>query len=145
MEFKFQVQLKILKPVEEVFEAVINPKKLSGYFTKTATRMEEGGTAIWSFQEVSGEYPVAIRKIIPNRLIVLEWETTEGGYNTTVEMEFQPLEARSTMVKIKESGWKQTEKGLTSSYGNCMGWTHMLCCLKAFVEHGINLREGGAF
>jgi hypothetical protein len=22
------------------------------------------------------------------------------------------------------------------------GWTQMLCCMKAFVEYGINLREG---
>ena len=33
MELKFQVQTKIQKPVEEVFDAVHNPDKLSGYFT----------------------------------------------------------------------------------------------------------------
>ena len=37
MEPKFEVQLKIRKPVDEVFEGVVNPKKLSGYFTKTAS------------------------------------------------------------------------------------------------------------
>jgi len=33
MELKFQVQTKIQKPVAEVFDAVQNPEKLSGYFT----------------------------------------------------------------------------------------------------------------
>ena len=29
-----------------------------------------------------------------------------------------------------------------ASYGNCQGWMQMLCALKAYLEHGINLREG---
>ena len=33
MELRFTVQIKIQKPVNEVFDAVYNPKKLSGYFT----------------------------------------------------------------------------------------------------------------
>ncbi len=33
MELKFSVQAKIKNPVEEVFDAVYNPKKLSKYFT----------------------------------------------------------------------------------------------------------------
>jgi hypothetical protein len=57
-------------------------------------------------------------------------------------MKFESLEDKSTMVSITESGWKQDEKGLESSYGNCSGWAHMSCCLKAFVEYGINLRKG---
>ena len=69
----------------------------------------------------------------------------EGGYNTRVEMVFKPLDTRSTMVQISESGWRDNPKGLESSYGNCSGWMHMACCLKAFLEHDINLRAGGAF
>jgi hypothetical protein len=36
----------------------------------------------------------------------------------------------------------KTEGGLRASYGNCQGWTQMLCALKAWLEFGINLREG---
>lgn len=143
MEFKFQVQTKILKPVEEVFDAVVNPEKLSGYFTKSATPMKEGETALWRFYEVPEEYPVQIRRIVPNELIVLEWNS--HGSITHVEMRFEPLDHHSTMLKISESGWPQTETGLKGSYDNCQGWTHMSLCLKGFVEYGINLREGGAF
>ncbi|WP_421730564.1 hypothetical protein [Brevundimonas sp.] len=49
---------------------------------------------------------------------------------------------KRTLVTIAEEGWKQTETGLKASYGNCMGWSQMLCALKAWVEHGVNLREG---
>lgn len=32
--------------------------------------------------------------------------------------------------------------GARNAFGNCEGWTGMLAALKAWVEHGINLRDG---
>ena len=46
------------------------------------------------------------------------------------------------MVEIEEKGWRETEGALKASYGNCQGWAQMLAALKAWVEYGINLREG---
>ncbi|MCI0669978.1 MAG: SRPBCC family protein [Myxococcaceae bacterium] len=146
MERSFKVQLKIQKPVQEVFDAVVQPKNLSGYFTKTASDpLTEGATVMWSFAEVPGEFPVKVRQVEKDARIVLQWESAEGGYDTTVEMVFKPLEDGATLVQISESGWRDTPKGVESSYGNCGGWMHMACCLKAYLEHGINLRAGGAF
>ena len=144
MEPKFEVQLKILKPVHEVFEAVVDPKKLSGYFTKTASgRLAPGATVMWSFPEFPEEFPVKVREVVPDERIVLEWEAQEGGYDTRIEMKFKPLDDGATMVQISESGWRDTPKGIESSYSNCGGWMHMMCCMKAYVEHRINLRAGG--
>jgi uncharacterized protein YndB with AHSA1/START domain len=144
MELKFTVQTKILKPAAEVFDAIVNPTKLSGYFTEKATPMEEGGVAKWKFPEFDETFPVWIKKIVPNQLIVLEWESQEGPYHTKVEIRTEPIDAQTTMLKISESGWRENQKGLESSYGNCGGWMHMSCCLKAYLEYGINLRKGGA-
>jgi uncharacterized protein YndB with AHSA1/START domain len=83
---------------------------------------------------------VHVRKAEPGRLIVLEWKAMDGEYNTEVRMEFEPLDARSTIVRISESGWKESPKGLQASYGNCMGWSQMLCALKVYAEDGKNLR-----
>jgi uncharacterized protein YndB with AHSA1/START domain len=33
MDLRFTVQAKIKKPIEEVYEVIYNPKKLSKYFT----------------------------------------------------------------------------------------------------------------
>jgi uncharacterized protein YndB with AHSA1/START domain len=145
MERSFQVQLKIRKPVTEVFDAVVNPKKLTGYFIqKSSGPLAEGATVMWSFAEAPGEFPVKVRQVVKDARIVLQWESTEGGYDTTVEMVFEPLEDASTMVQIRESGWRDTPKGVASSYDNCGGWMHMACCMKAYLEYGINLRAGGA-
>jgi uncharacterized protein YndB with AHSA1/START domain len=77
---------------------------------------------------------------------VLSWAANEGGkpadYKLTVTMSFKPTDDGRTLVEIEERGWHDSEAGLKSSYGNCMGWSQMLCALKAWVEYGINLREG---
>jgi uncharacterized protein YndB with AHSA1/START domain len=95
----------------------------------------------WAFADHPGSFPVGVKKVVRNRLIVLEWEAGEGGYDTRVEMTFEPLDAGSTLVRIAESGWRETPMGLESSYNNCNGWMQMACCLKVYVESGSNLRE----
>jgi uncharacterized protein YndB with AHSA1/START domain len=146
MEFRFQVQAKIQKPVADVFDAVYNPKKLVQYFATGGARgaLDPGTTVYWSFADHPqfGEFPVTVKEMIPEKLIALEWEAMEGGYNTRTEMRFEPLGPSETLVTIAEGTWKQSEEGLKSSYGNCGGWMNMACCLKAWVEYGINLRKG---
>jgi uncharacterized protein YndB with AHSA1/START domain len=145
MDLKFQVQLKIQRPVAEVFDGVVNPGKLSGYFVqKSSGPLREGTTVQWTFAEVPGDHDIVVRRVVANEKIVFEWAAAEGGYNTTVEMTFVPLDAKTTMVRISESGWRETAAGLSASYDNCGGWMHMALCLKAYLEHGINLRAGGA-
>jgi uncharacterized protein YndB with AHSA1/START domain len=59
-------------------------------------------------------------------------------------MTFSPLNDEEAMVQISESGWRDDEEGVKSSYGAAGGWMHMMCCLKAYLEYGINLRAGRA-
>jgi uncharacterized protein YndB with AHSA1/START domain len=144
MEPKFQVQLKIRKPSSEVFEAVVNPKKLSGYFVKDSTGpLEEGKTVKWSFVEAPEPFDVVVKHVIKNERIVFEWPAETGNYKTRVEMVFKPIDRDNTLVQISESGWKADAAGIKASYGNAGGWMHMMCSLKAYLEHGINLRAGG--
>ncbi len=144
MELKFQVHAKIARPVAVVFDAVTEPIQLSSYFTAGGASgpLKQGATVLWKFGDHPGEFPVRVAKLVPNERIEFDWEAEEGGYNTCVAMTFEALDASTTLVKIAESGWREDPKGLKSSYGNCYGWTQMLCCLKAYLEYNINLREG---
>lgn len=146
MELKFKVAGRISRPVAEVFEAVVNPETLSRYFTTGGAegRMETGLTVYWSFHDFPGRFPVDIVEVVDNERIVFDWDTDETGapYKVRTTMEFEALDDGRTLVTIHEEGWRQTPEGLTASYGNCSGWMQMLCALKAWTEHGINLREG---
>jgi uncharacterized protein YndB with AHSA1/START domain len=155
MELRFKVSGRIARPVHEVFEAVVDPEQLSRYFTTGGAkgRLETGATVQWDFADFPGAFPVEVAEVVPDRRIVLRWEANEeppaggaggGGasYLTTVTMEFEPLDDGRTLVSIAEEGWRATEAGQRASYGNCEGWTGALCCMKAWLEHGINLRDG---
>ena len=143
MELQFRVYGKIARPVAEVFDAVYNPTKLSGYFTTggASAPLVEGSTVTWDFADFPGAFPVQVRKLERDRLIELEWKAGDGDYTTRTRLEFEPLEGGATLVRISEGKWKENQQGLDASYGNCMGWTQMLCAMKLYVERGINLRE----
>ena len=148
MELKFEVAGRIARPVEEVFEAIVDPGTLSRYFTTGGAegRIEPGATVSWSFHDFPGAFPVEVVEVEKNKRIVLRWEADEkdpsAKYDTIVTMRFEALEDGRTLVSIGEEGWRETPAGLKASYGNCMGWSQMLCAMKAWVEYGINLREG---
>lgn len=151
MELRFEIHAKIQRPVAEVFDAVYNSDKLSRYFTTGGSSgpLREGTTVMWSFADAPEKYssgnltfPVKVTKVVSERLLEFEWAASDGEYNTRVQIRFEPLGPAETMVSISESGWKETPAGLVSSYDNCGGWMQMACCLKGFVEYGINLRQG---
>ena len=160
MELKFRVAARIAKPVHDVFAAVAHPAKLSNYFTTGGAkgRLETGATVTWDFHDFPGAFPVEVVEVVPDEKIVLKWSASEGeapnlsdtgetiadaGYKTQVTMTFTPLEGDTrTLVEIREEGWRENQGALEASYGNCQGWSQMLAALKAWVEYGINLREG---
>ncbi|MGV3577260.1 MAG: SRPBCC family protein [Devosia sp.] len=149
MAYDFTVGGRISKPVHEVFEAVVDPKKLSGYFTTGGAqgRLETGSTVTWDFHDFPGAFPVHVVEVERDKKIVLRWgaapdDDPAGAYETTVTMTFEGLEDGRTLVRITESGWRDNAAAQKASYGNCEGWTGMLCAMKVYVEHGINLRDG---
>ena len=156
MDLKFRVAARIAKPVHEVFEAVADPEQLSQYFTTGGAqgRLEPGAQVSWDFHDFPGAFPVDVVDVVKDEKIVLRWAAGEGeapnvsggemsetDYQTTVTMTFKPLDDGRTLVEIKEEGWRENQKALEASYGNCQGWSQMLCALKVWIEHGINLRS----
>lgn len=155
MELKFRVAARIAKPVHKVFEAVANPAQLSEYFTTGGAqgRLETGATVTWDFHDFPGAFPVYVIEVVANEKIVLEWQASEGeapnvadgeltdaDYRTRVTMSFTGLDDGRTLVEIAEEGWRENQGALGASYGNCQGWSQMLCALKVWIEHGIHLR-----
>ena len=144
MNLKFRVQAKIKKPVEEVFDAVYNPKKLSKYFTTGGGSgpLEEATEVMWDFHDYPGSFPVYVIQSTKNQKIVFEWASAVETNRLRVEITFESLGEDSTLVRISESGWNSDEQAsLDESYSNCQGWTQMLCSLKTYLEYEKNLRE----
>ena len=146
MEPTFSVFIIVSRPRHEVFEAVADPEKLSSYFTTggASARLEAGHTVMWDFVDFPGAFPVEVAEVVPDEKIAFNWQANEPGahYRLQVTFRFTDVGDDRTKVEVEEAGWRSTEAAVKASYGNCMGWSQMLCALKAWVEHGINLREG---
>jgi len=133
--------LQIQKPVNEVFEAIVDPIKMSNYFiSKSSGRMEEGKEIKWRFPEFDIEFPVRIGKTEKNKYISFYWDM--DGIELLVEITLTPKENNSTVVTITEKSRNNDEAGIKWLMGNTEGWANFLACLKAYLEYGINLRKG---
>ena len=146
MTRNYTVNTRISRPVEEVFDAIVSSDKLTSYFTDgSSSDLIEGATVNWHWSDY-GELPVVVRKVVERQLIELVidsrvWKkTADEAYDVVVIFEFEALEDGGTLLSISEQGWKTDADGLKGSHDNCGGWTHMALCLKAWIEHGIDLR-----
>ncbi|UOK41727.1 MULTISPECIES: SRPBCC domain-containing protein [Flavobacterium] len=140
-KLEINVAMQIGKPINEVFEAIVNPEKMTNYFISESTgMMEEDKKLIWKFPEFDFECPVRVGKIEKNKYVSYYWES--NGAELLVEMTLTEREDNSTLVSISEKSMNNDEAGLQWLSGNSFGWSNFLACLKAYLEYGINLRKG---
>lgn len=135
--------LQIGRPKNDIFEAIVDPEKMSDYFiSRGSGRMEEGKTVEWAFPEFPESFSVLVTKTEPSKNVIFEWEGPEGR---TLEVNISLEEAgpAQTLVKVTEGAMENNETGIRWLAQNTEGWANFLACLKAYMEHGINLRKGG--
>lgn len=140
-QLEVKVAIQILKPVHEVFEAIVDPAKMSNYFIDMGSgRMEEGRQLTWRFPEFDGDVPIRVGRIQPDHVISYYWEI--NGKEHLTEMTLTPRGEGITVVNIVEKGTDNNEAGIQWLMRNTEGWANFLTCLKAYLEYGINLRKG---
>ena len=138
MKLIAKATIQIQKPIEEVFDAIVNPEKMTKYFISESNgRLETGKELIWKFPEFPDECPIKKIKTESNRSVSFVWDE-ETVVNITLEA--QP--DKSTVVKVTEDGKTNSENNLKWVIGNTEGWANFLACMKAYLEYGIQLRKG---
>ncbi|WP_185211974.1 SRPBCC domain-containing protein [Sphingobacterium mizutaii] len=136
-----RASIQILKPIEEVFEAIVDPEKMSNYFIERSSgRLEEGVTVEWKFPEFEDIFPVTGKFIRAYDYISFDWSGGEEGM--MVEIFLEPFHDNFTVIRIKESYMPVNEEGIKQAIGQTEGWANFLSSLKASLEYGINLRKG---
>lgn len=140
-ELMITTKIRILKPVEEVYEAIVNPEKMSHYFISNGSdRMDGSEALIWNFPEFDMDVPIIIDKIEANRCISFCWDV--GNKKHLVEISLEKDATDAAIVTVTEKGGDNNEAGIKWLMGNTEGWANFLACLKAYLEYGINLRKG---
>jgi uncharacterized protein YndB with AHSA1/START domain len=134
-----KAQMLVRRPPAEVFEAFVNPEITRKFwFTKSTGRLEPGKHLTWTWEMYDISIDVEVRKIEPNKRIVIEW----GNYGemTTVEWVFEPYENDNTYVTITNSSFKgDGDKVVNDALDSKGGFTWVLAGLKALLEHDVEL------
>src|SRR5690606_29831878 len=138
MKLTAKASLQIQKPIEKVFEAIVDPNHITQYFiSKSSGRMETGMELTWEFGDFPGEFPVHVIEVVNQKSISFVWDV-----ETVVRINLESLPDTSTVVRITEGEKPLSVENLTWLTDNSFGWGNFLDCLKAYLEYGINLRKG---
>lgn len=141
-----KAQMLIRKPVNEVFEAMVNPEITSKFwFTKSSGPVEAGKTLEWEWGQFGVSDTVDILKVRTNEYISLKWKL--GDLKTLVEMVFESYSDTSTLFKVTESGFwgsdpagdEKLEEKINLMLGQNGGWSIVLINMKAWLEHELDL------
>lgn len=138
MKLIAQAMIQIQKPIEEVFEGIVNPDKMTGYFiSESSGRLETGREITWKFPEFKDTYPLKDITVEPPHFISYVWDP-----ETVVTMTLEEQPDKSTVIKVVENGKSLSEKNLQWLVGNTGGWANFLASMKAYLEYDVSLRKG---
>lgn len=142
-QLEIKTGLQVLKPVAEIFEAIVDPGKMKNYFiSESSGYMKAGETVTWKFPEMDIRFPVIIGKIEKDKYISFYWDGAMDGQQTFVEINLRAVADGKTFISITEKSKTNNEAGITWLKRNTEGWANFLACLKAWLEYGVHLRKG---
>ena len=138
MDTQITTKFKILKPAKDVFEAIVDPEKMSNYWFSSGTgRIETGKTITWKYDEYNAEVLINVLGIKGDKEIVFSWGG--NGQETVVTITLKELDGNSTIIEINEAGFKEDDPEIVNKMiGQKEGWVYMLTCLKGYLENGVN-------
>lgn len=136
---KATAQMLIRKPVEEVFEAFVNPAITTKFwFTKSSGKLEPGKEVWWDWEMYGVSAQVSVKAVEKNKRILLEWSTY--GSPSPVEWTFTAREDNTTLVRIANWGFSGSPDEIVKEAVDATGgFTLVLAGLKALLEHNVVL------
>jgi len=131
-----KAEMLIRRPVQEVFEAFIDPAVTTQFwFTKSSGKLEAGSRIRWEWEMYGVSDDIYVQAIEPNRTIRIE--SSDG---TTVEWSFEPRANDETYVTIMNAGFAgDGDEIMNRAIDSMGGYTMVLCGLKALLEHDVVL------
>ena len=133
-------KMKIMKPVNELFEAFVDPTKIGNFwFSSSSERWEQGKTITLRYDEYNAQGDIKVKEIETNKQIVFYWGANGEGNRVTITL--NQLGDSESIIEINEDGFNENDDNIISQLlDNKEGWVYMLTCLKGYLEYGVNLR-----
>ncbi len=133
-------EMLVRKPVEEVFEAFVDPSVTTRFwFTRSSGRLTAGARVRWEWEMYGAAAEVDVLQLDPNRRIQIRWGDETSGF-TQVEWSFTSRGENETFVSVVNSGFQgDGDAVVAQALDSTGGFNMMLCALKALLEHDIEL------
>ena len=130
----------IRRPVEQVFEAFINPDITTRFwFTKASGRLDTCKQVTWNWEMYNISVQVNVIEIEQNKRILIDW-AAQGTNPTRVEWIFTPYKGDAAFVSVTNSGFSGNgDAAVNAALDSTGGFTLVLAGAKAWLEHGIRL------
>jgi uncharacterized protein YndB with AHSA1/START domain len=127
-------KLKIEKPANEIFEAIVDPIKIGNFwFSSSSERWEQGKAITIRYDEYKAEGQIEILEIETNKKIVFH-----DFDNHTITITLEEQTPSSTVIVVIEDGFDENDPKLIEKLiDNKEGWVYALTCLKAYLEFGV--------
>lgn len=135
-----KVERHIAKPPAVVFDAIVDPTKLAQYFVSRASgRLASEANVTWEWADVAATLAIEVVQYEQDKKVSFVWAAS--GTPTKVTLMLEPVGAGTKLVAT-EAPFALTEVGAARAMHQTEGWTDFGCCLKAYLQHGIDLRHG---
>ncbi len=137
-KFSAKAQILVRRPIEEVFNAIVDPTVMSKFwFWRTDVGLSEGTTSTWFVGDATGAIEIEVRvKLLehPNRL---EMEWGHGTQFTNVVWTFFEHEPNVTRLVVEERGFAGSRDEIfAQALDSTAGFNQVVVALKALLEHG---------
>ena len=113
--------VKISKSSPALYEAIVNPDEMSGYFISSGSgRLDSGETVTWKWDDVGAELTVTPQDVERNRRVCFLWNAS--GIETRVVIQLDEDAEDATIVKVNETGWSPDSEGIARCLQQMQGW-----------------------
>ncbi|HME19712.1 MAG TPA: SRPBCC domain-containing protein [Nitrososphaerales archaeon] len=127
---------------DTVFRALTEPKQLTRWFLSGAVIKPKSGSSFKFAWE--GGYALAgkVKKVVPNRTLVLTWPDTQKGKLYVTQVAFNiSKKGEGTMLKLKHTGFKEGDDWIWLFGAIQSGWAYFMTNLKSVLSQGKDLRS----
>ena len=139
---KVRVTTLVRAAPERVYDAIATAEGVNAWFTTDALIDARPGGKIqlrwkdWGYSRYTGENGGPVLEAQRPVRFVFQWKVDTDLYNTTVEIDFEPVE-EGTLVRLVEDSYEDTPTGLKDMLARASGWGEALTLMKFHVEHGV--------
>ena len=133
-----RVQMRIRRPVREVFDAFVDPAITTRFwFTSSSGPLSPGAEVTWTWEMYGASSRVRVEALERDRRIRIAWDDPP----VPVEWTFTPRDDDTTLVEIATWGFHGDRDAVVAqALDNTGGFSFVLAGAKAWLEHGVELR-----